>query len=160
MIPCELLFLCYFYYFFVFFTTFFLFLFKQSTDANVRVWDLSSEEKQTKPAFRDISNSKVRAPPALSLDCAPDVFWSRCRCGAATRQGMLCGSFRLFSGFEAKRLSVHVVVVGILCKYYYFDWFTLLSSIAESDPARDLKPENNANPEGGKVYKHTQKKKL
>lgn len=32
----------------------------QSTDANVRVWDLSSEEKQTKPAFRDISNSKVR----------------------------------------------------------------------------------------------------
>lgn len=33
---------------------------KQSTDANVRVWDLSSEEKQkqTKPSFRDISNSK------------------------------------------------------------------------------------------------------
>lgn len=33
---------------------------EQSTDANVRVWDLSSEEKQkqTKPSFRDISNSK------------------------------------------------------------------------------------------------------
>lgn len=31
---------------------------QQSTDANVRVWDLTSEEKQTKPSFRDISNSK------------------------------------------------------------------------------------------------------
>lgn len=31
---------------------------RQSTDANVRVWDLSSEEKQTKPSFRDVSNSK------------------------------------------------------------------------------------------------------
>lgn len=32
----------------------------QSTDANVRVWDLSDPEKHPKPTFRDISNSKVR----------------------------------------------------------------------------------------------------
>ncbi|CAM9872838.1 unnamed protein product, partial [Hapterophycus canaliculatus] len=30
----------------------------KSTDANVRVWDLSGDERQTKPAFRDVSNSK------------------------------------------------------------------------------------------------------
>lgn len=38
-----------------------LMIYLQSTDANVRVWDLSDPEKHPKPTFRDISNSKVRA---------------------------------------------------------------------------------------------------
>lgn len=49
----------------------------QSTDANIRVWDLSDGSNRTKPPFRDVSNSKVRlgyeCVAYLVVSCRPFV---------------------------------------------------------------------------------------
>lgn len=47
----------------------------QSNDANIRVWDLSNEDRPTKPRFQDISNSKVRVHALFHLLFGAVLFW-------------------------------------------------------------------------------------